>query len=71
MFKFAKCVGNVVVHGAGKFAGRVVPFEINSNVLACFKVNFTGVTITDGRNEMVNVGLVGIFNAKVVNHKCE
>ena len=71
MFEFFEGLVNIAIHADAYGAFVVVPFEVHSDVLFCFSVNFERVFCTDTGYEMINVLLVCIFDTEVVNHEGE
>ena len=71
VFEFLEGLCNVPIHADTYGAFGVVPFEVHTNVLFGFRINFERVFATDTGDEMINVLSVRIFDTKIVNHEGE
>ena len=69
VFEFLEGLGNLPIH-AGAYSGFVVvSFEVYTDVLFGFPINFERVFGTDTGDGMINVLFVLIFDTEVVNHE--
>ena len=71
VFEFFEGLVNVAIHADVYGAFVIILFEVHSDVLFGFPVNFEQVFCTDTGYEMINVLFVRIFDTEVVDHEGE
>ena len=71
VFEFLEGLCNVPI-GAGAYSlFGVVPFEVHTDVLFGFPINFERVFGTETGDEMINILSVCVFDTEVVDHESE
>ena len=71
VFKFLEGLFNIPIHADAYGAFGVVPYEVHTDVLFGFPIDFERVFGTDTGNKMINVLFVCIFDTKIINYKGE
>ena len=54
-----------------EFVFVVIPIEMDSDILIGKKIDFEGIFFIHDADKVLDVVIVGVFDAKIVDHQCE
>jgi hypothetical protein len=69
--KMCKCFVHATRHGERHFAFLVIPVECDAKVSISGPIFFNVVVLFQRVDQVLNVFFANVFNAKIINNKCE